>query len=78
MLCSHEKFEVIKYPNPDELLNKRLEFLSKYRNQARTGFVIKSLRIKEPFETLGSVANVTGCFNCIDYLVSHLPDDFVT
>ena len=29
LLCLHEKLEIINYPPPDELLNKRSEFMSK-------------------------------------------------
>ena len=29
MLCLHEKFEILTYPNQDELLNKRSELVSK-------------------------------------------------
>ena len=32
MLCLHEKFEILTYPNQDELFNKRSEFVSKYRH----------------------------------------------
>ena len=31
-LCLQEKFEIIKYPRPDELLNKRSELISKCRH----------------------------------------------
>ena len=31
-LCLQEKFEIIKYPRPDELLNKRSELVSKCRH----------------------------------------------
>ena len=31
MLCLHEKFEILTYPNQDELLNKRSELASKCR-----------------------------------------------
>ena len=30
MSCLHEKFEILTYPNQDELLNKRSELVSKY------------------------------------------------
>ena len=30
--CLQEKFEFLNYPNPNELLNKRSEFISKCRN----------------------------------------------
>ena len=29
MLCLQEKFEIVKYPRPDQLLNKRSELVSK-------------------------------------------------
>ena len=29
LLCIHEKLEIINYPRPDELLNKRSELISK-------------------------------------------------
>ena len=32
LLCLHEKLEIINYPGPDELLNKRLELISKCRH----------------------------------------------
>ena len=32
MLCLHEKFEILTYPNQDELLNKRSELVSKCRH----------------------------------------------
>ena len=32
MLCLHEKFEILTYPNQDELLNKRFELVSKCRH----------------------------------------------
>lgn len=31
-LCLQEKFEILNYPNPDELLNKRSELVSKCRH----------------------------------------------
>ena len=31
-LCLHEKFEILTYPNPEELLNKRSELVSKCRH----------------------------------------------
>ena len=31
-LCLQEKFEILAYPNPDELLNKRSELVSKCRH----------------------------------------------
>ena len=31
-LCLQEKFEILSYPNPDELLNKRSELVSKCRH----------------------------------------------
>ena len=32
LLCLHEKLEIINYPRPDELLNKRSELMSKCRH----------------------------------------------
>ena len=32
ILCLHEKFEILMYPNQDELLNKRSELVSKCRH----------------------------------------------
>ena len=32
MLCIHEKFEILTYPNQDELLNKRFELVFKCRH----------------------------------------------
>ena len=32
MLCIHEKFEILTYPNQDEQLNKRSELVSKCRH----------------------------------------------
>ena len=32
MLCLHEKFEIMTYPNQDEVLNKRSELVSKCRH----------------------------------------------
>ena len=32
MLCQHEKFEILTYPNQDELLNKRPELVCKCRH----------------------------------------------
>ena len=31
-ICLKEKLEILSYPNPDELLNKRSELVSKCRN----------------------------------------------
>ena len=31
-LCLQEKFEILNYPNPNELLNKRSERISKYHH----------------------------------------------
>ena len=31
LLCLHEKLEMINYPRPEELLNKRCELISKYK-----------------------------------------------
>ena len=35
MLCLHEKFEILTYPNQDELLNKRSELASKCRHVSK-------------------------------------------
>ena len=32
LLCLHEKFEIINYPRPDELLDKSSELISKCRH----------------------------------------------
>ena len=32
LLCLHEKLEIINYPRPEELLNKRSELISKCRH----------------------------------------------
>ena len=32
LLCLHEKLVIALYPNPEELLNKRSEMVSKCRN----------------------------------------------
>ena len=32
LLCLHEKLEIINYPGPDELLNKRSELISKFHH----------------------------------------------
>ena len=32
LLCLHEKYEIINYPNQEELLNKRSELISKCRH----------------------------------------------
>ena len=32
LLYLHEKFEIITYPNHEELLNKQSELISKYRD----------------------------------------------
>ena len=32
MLCVHEKYEILNYPDQEELLNKSSELVSKYRH----------------------------------------------
>ena len=32
MLCLHEKYEILNYPDQEQLLNKRSEFVSKCRH----------------------------------------------
>ena len=35
MLCLHEKYEILNYPDQEELLNKRSELLSKCRYERK-------------------------------------------
>ena len=39
LLCLHEKFEILNYPNPVEMLNKRSELISKCRHSNK--FLLK-------------------------------------
>ena len=36
LLCLHEKLEMINYPRPEELLNKRCELISKCRHASKS------------------------------------------
>ena len=44
LLCLHEKLEIINYPRPDELLNKRSELISKCWNANK--FLLRSYKAK--------------------------------
>ena len=35
ILCLHEKLEIVDYPQPEELLNKRSELVSKRRHASK-------------------------------------------
>lgn len=67
MLCLQEKFEIIKYPDPENLLNKHSELVSKCQHS------IINLKTKQPVNPLASVTNVNECYNYIDDFFSHLP-----
>ena len=41
LLCVHEKYEIINYPNQEELLSKRLELISKCRRSSKYLMSIK-------------------------------------
>ena len=45
ILCLHEKLEIVNYPHPEELLNKRSELLSKCRH--RNKYLLNSYKAKD-------------------------------
>ena len=44
LLCFHEKLEIINYPRPEELLNKRSELISRYRHANK--FLLRNYKRK--------------------------------
>ena len=44
LLCLHEKLEIINYPRPEELLNKRSELISKCRHANK--FLLRNYKTK--------------------------------
>ena len=44
LLCLHEKLEIINYPRPEELLNKRSELVSKCRHDNK--FLLRNYKTK--------------------------------
>ena len=44
-LCLQEKFEILSYPNADDLLNKRSELVSKYRHVNK--FLLENYKTNE-------------------------------
>ena len=44
LLCLHEKLEIINYPRPEELLNKRSELISKCRHVNK--FLLRNYKTK--------------------------------
>ena len=75
VLCLQKKFEIIKYPNPEKLLNKRSELVSHVVIQTSICFEIINLTIEHPIKLLQSVTNV---LTVLITFFSHLPDDCVT
>lgn len=58
-----ENIEIIKYPNPDELVNKLLELVCNYyRHSNKSLLAIVNLKIELPVKSYGSVTSVTKCF----------------
>ena len=45
LLCLHEKLAIISYPAPDELLNKKTEFISKCRHENK--FLLANYKSKD-------------------------------
>ena len=47
MLCLHEKFEILTYPNQDELLNKRSELVSKCRHINKYKYLLSNYKAND-------------------------------